>query len=311
MSLQSEVVVKILIAGASGAIGQPLIYHLMDQDHDIYGITQSQERAQIIAAQGAIPLLVNVLERDAVFAVFNDVRPDIVVDMLTRLPKTYTPESMRLSAELNAQLRLEGGGNLLEAARMYGAKRYIAQSTAFWYGPGIGLADERALFAWDAPEGISSGVHVYAEIEKRLFCSGPTFGTALRFGFFYGPGTWFHPQGDVAFQIYKQEFPVIGSGKGVWNFVHIEDAAQAIVSAIHEAPGVYNIVNDEPTEMRTWLPAFAKHLGAPPPLIITEEEGLKTRGSEAVYYATQLRGASNAKAKKALHFMPRSFEWIS
>lgn len=301
---------KILIAGSSGAIGQPLLNLLTAQGHDVYGITQSQAKAQTITAKGAKPLIVNVLEKEAVFSALANIKPDAVIDMLTHLPKEYTPEAMRQSAEMNAKLRREGGAHLQAAAELHGAKRFIAQSSAFWYEPGPGLADEKTPFAHEATPGIASGSLVYAEIEKRVLESDNIEGVALRFGFFYGPGTWFHPGGNVADQIHKQQFPIIGKGEGIWNFVHIEDAASAIASALLSPPGAYNIVNDSPSEMKTWLPAFAHFLGAPPPPQITEEEGLKTRGPDAVYYATKLRAASNAKAKLALHFNPRSFEWL-
>jgi nucleoside-diphosphate-sugar epimerase len=302
---------KILIAGASGAIGQPLIDLLVSHKHDVYGITQSKERAQIITAKGATPLILDILGRESVFSAIEKTRPDIIIDMLTRLPKEYTPESMHQSAEMDAKLRLQGGAHLQAAAEKHGAKRYIAQSSAFWYAPGLGLADEHTPFAFEASPGIASGTRVYAEIEKRVLQSKKIEGVSLRFGFFYGPGTWFHPGGDVANQILKQKFPIIGQGQGVWNFIHIEDAAKAIVSAIQSSPGIYNIVNDQPIEMHHWLPAFANYLSAPPPPTITEEEAIKTRGPDAVYYATKLRGASNTKAKKELNFLPRPLEWIT
>jgi len=301
---------KVLIAGATGAIGQPLIDLLTQQGYDVYGITQSKDKAQAIKEKGAKPILLNVLEREAVFSALADVRPDIVIDMLTRLPKEYTPESMRNSAEMDAKLRREGGAFLQSAAEKNGAKRYIVQSSGFWYEPGLGLADENTSFAFEATPGIAAGSHLYAEIENRVLQSDNIEGVALRFGFFYGPGTWFHPNGNMAEQVRKQQFPLIGKGQGVWNFVHIEDAAKAIVSAILCAPGAYNIVNDSPSHMREWLPAFARYVGAEPPLNITEEEGLAQRGPDSVYYATTLRGASNAKAKQEINFQPRAFEWL-
>lgn len=301
---------KILIAGASGVIGQPLVDLLIHDGHEVFGITQSKERALIIAGKGAKPLILNVLEREAVFSTVANVKPEIVIDMLTHLPKEYTPESMAKAAELDAKIRREGGAHLQEAAETYGAHRFIAQSSGFWYAPGSGLADENTPFAFDASPGIASGTRLYEEIEQRVLQSNKIEGVALRFGFFYGPGTWFNPNGNVAEQIRKKQFPIIGKGEGIWNFVHIEDAAKAIVSAIYSYPGAYNIINDHPSKMREWLPAFARFLGAEQPLWITEEEGLKQRGPDIVYYATKLRGASNAKAKHVFNFQPRSFEWF-
>lgn len=301
---------KILIAGATGAIGQPLVDLLIQDGHTVYGMTQSKERALMIAGKGAKPVILNVLERTDVFSALASIRPEIVVDMLTHLPKEYTPESMRQAAELDAKIRREGGGNLQAAAEAYGAKRYIVQSSGFWYAPGLGLADESTPFAFNATPGIAAGTRVYAELEQRVLQSDKIEGVALRFGFFYGPGTWFHPHGNVAELIHQKKFPLIGKGEGVWNFIHIEDAARAIVSAVYGFPGAYNIVNDHPSQMREWLPAFARFVRAESPLWITEEEGLKQSGADAVYYATKLRGASNAKAKRVLHFQPRTFEWF-
>lgn len=301
---------KILVAGAAGAIGQPLIDLLVQEGHEVHGITQSKERALIIAGKGARPLVLNVLERDAVFSSIANLKPDVVIDMLTHLPKEYTPESMRQAAELDAKIRREGGANLQAAAEASAVKRYIVQSCGFWYAPGSGLADESTPFAFDATPGIAAGTKLYSEIEHRVLESEKIEGVALRFGFFYGPGTWFHRQGNVAEQVHKKQFPIIGKGEGVWNFIHIEDAAKAVRSSIYCFPGAYNIVNDRPSPMKEWLPAFARYIKAEP-LWITEDDGLKTRGVDAVYYATKLRGASNLKAKREFNFQPRNFEWFT
>ncbi|MCE5316079.1 MAG: NAD(P)-dependent oxidoreductase [Parachlamydia sp.] len=301
---------KILVAGATGAIGRPMIDYLIKDGHDVYGVTHSEERALALAARGAKSVRLNILERDSVFTSVADVHPDIVIDMLTSLPKEYTPESMQKAAEIDAKVRREGGANLLGAAEKYGAKRYIVQSSAFWYEPGQGQADEFTPFAFESTPGISQGAKLYEEIERRVLQSGKIEGVALRFGFFYGPGTWFHPDGSNAERIRKQEFPIIGKGQGVWNFVHIEDAAKAIASSIYCSPGAYNIVNNHPTTMNEWLPAFARYLRAPQPPFISEEEGLRTLGADTVYYATKLRAASNAKAKREFNFEPRTFEWM-
>lgn len=301
---------KILVAGASGTIGQPLIDFLIYDGHDVYGITQSNEKALIIAGKGAKPVILNVLEKDKVFASLEAIRPDIVIDMLTSLPKEYTPEAMRQAAELNAKIRLEGGANLQAAAEKFGTKRYIAQSSGFWYAPGSGLADENTSFAFEATPNIAAGCQTYAEIEKRVLQSNQMEGVALRFGFFYGPGTWFHRDGNIGTQISKRQFPIIGKGAGIWNFIHIDDAAKAVTSAVYSYPGAYNIVNDHPSPMHEWLPAFARYLKAPPPQWLSEADGLEQKGADSVYYATQLRGASNAKAKQVFNFQPRTFEWL-
>jgi 2-alkyl-3-oxoalkanoate reductase len=301
---------KVLVAGATGAIGKPLIDCLIQTGQDTYGITHSENRASILAAAGAKPLVLNVLDREAVFATVAKIRPDVVIDMLTALPKEYTSEAMRGAAETDVKLRLEGGGYLLAAAEAAGVRRYIVQSSAFWYAPGPDLADEYEPFASEATPAIAAGTRVYAEIEKRVLQSNKLEGVALRFGFFYGPGTWYHPDGNMGEQVRKHQVPIIGLGQGVWNWIHIEDAAKAAADAVYTHPGAYNITNNRPSMLNEWLPAFARYLGAPHPAHISEEEGLKLFGPDQVYYATKLRGASNQKIKTENNFTPRSFEWL-
>jgi nucleoside-diphosphate-sugar epimerase len=133
---------------------------------------------------------------------------------------------------------------------------------------------------------------------------------ALRYGFFYGPGTWYTSADDMGEQVRQRHVPIIGKGEGVWSFVHIEDAAAATAAALRCAAGAYNIVDDDPSEQRVWLPAFARACGAPEPPQATEQQALATSGADSVYYATRLRGASNEKAKRELNFRPRPLEWL-
>jgi nucleoside-diphosphate-sugar epimerase len=150
------------------------------------------------------------------------------------------------------------------------------------------------------------------QIEDRVLNARDLEGIALRYGFFYGPGTYQDPAtGSVSQQVRERQYPVIGSGQGVFSFVHVEDAAVATVAALEADPGVYNVVDDDPSNMSIWLPAFAQFLGAPAPQEITEADALRTAGADSVYYATRLRGASNGRAKQKLGFAPRKLEWLS
>jgi nucleoside-diphosphate-sugar epimerase len=132
----------------------------------------------------------------------------------------------------------------------------------------------------------------------------------LRYGFFYGPNTWYNPDGAVADQVRQQQVPIIGKGEGVYSWIHIDDASHATVAALTGPPGKYNIVDDDPSPLHVWLPAFARFVGAPPPPQVTEEQALAAAGEDAIYYQTKLRGASNAKAKQMLGFRPRRLEWL-
>ena len=189
-------------------------------------------------------------------------------------------------------------------------RRYILQSSGFWYVAGAGLATETALFAVDASPGVAASARTYVDLESAAFQTSAIPCVALRYGFFYGPGTWYTCAGDMGEQMRQRHVPIIGNGQGVSSFVHIEDAAAATVAALQCSPGAYNIVDNDPSEQRVWLPAFASACGAPEPPQVTEQQALATSGADSVYYATWLRGASNEKAKRELNFRARPLEWL-
>jgi len=303
---------KIFVAGGTGAIGRPLLGRLLAKGHSVVALMRSTENAQDLIEQGIEPAIADVFDPDAVKSVVARTRPELVIEQLTALPRTYTREAMMAAAPLNTRIRLEGGANVLAAALAAGVRRYVRQSIAAWAVPGSGLADEETPLAFDASPAVAADARVVAELEHRLLANGNIEGITLRYGFFYGPGTWFSPDGDVGRQVRQRQFPIIGNGEGVWSWLHIEDAAIATAAAAEQGnPGIYAIANDEPLPVREWLPAFAKWLNAPPPPQISVEDALRTAGgADAVYYGTQLRGVSNAKAKRELNFQPRPLEWI-
>jgi nucleoside-diphosphate-sugar epimerase len=303
---------KVLVAGATGAIGRPLVSALIAARHEVIGMSSTEHGARSLREKGVEGVVANALDENAVLALVRKVRPDSVIEELTSLPKRYTPEEMRAAADRDRTVRLVGGRNVQNAARAAGTKRYVVQSTGFFYGPGPGLATERDALAVNASPAIAASVQTYMKIEGRVVGASDLQGVALRYGFFYGPETYHDPiKGSVSEQVRAQAYPIIGSGRGVFSFVHVEDAAAATVAALEAEPGVYNIVDDNPAEMSVWLPAFAQFLGASSPPHLTEEEALQAAGADAVYYATRLRGASNAYAKRTIGFAPRKLEWLS
>lgn len=302
---------KFFVAGGTGAIGRPLVAKLLAKGHTVVALTRSPEDAPGLIERGIEPAIADVFDPDAIKAVLSRAQPEVVIEQLTALPRTYTRESMSAAAPLNTRIRLEGGANVLAAAKAAGVRRYLRQSIAFWAIPGPGLADEQTPLALDASPAVAADARLVTELEHRLLGSLDIEGIILRYGFLYGPGTWFNPDGDVAKQVRQQQFPIVGNGEGVWSWLHIEDTAIATVAAAeHGNPGIYIIANDEPLPVREWLPAFAQWLNAPPPPQISVEDALKAGGADAVYYGTQMRGASNAKAKRELNFQPRPLEWV-
>jgi nucleoside-diphosphate-sugar epimerase len=302
---------KILVAGGTGAIGRPLIAELLAKGHALVALTRSSERAQALTGQGIEPAVADVFDGDAVKTVIGRAQPEIVIELLTALPRTYTRQSLIAAADFNTRIRLEGGANVLAAAQAAGVRRYLRQSIGFRAAPGLGLADEDTPLAFEASPAVAADARIVTKLENRLLGAQNIEGIALRYGFFYGPGTWFHSDGDVARQVRQRQFPIVGDGQGVWSWLHIADAASATVAAAERGnPGVYLIANDQPLAVREWLPAFARWLNAPPPPQVSVEDALRTSGADAVYYGTQMRGVSNAKAKRELTFQPRPLEWV-
>ncbi len=300
---------KVLIAGATGAIGTPLLSYLDEAGYELFALVRSLKVAGTREETRAHEVVADALDAASVLDVVQHTKPDVIVNKLTSLPKHYTPEEMKAAAVKDKEVRMKGNANLLAAARAANCRRYVLQSSAFWYAPGPGLADENASFAFDASPGIAAGCRDYADLEAAARESGIE-AVLLRYGFFYGPGTWFSREGDVSDQVRRREVPVIGKGEGIWNWVHIDDAAAATCAALTADPGVYNVVDDQPAAQSVWLPAFAKLVGAPEPPTVSEEEALRNSGPDSVYYATKLRGATNQKAKGKLAFRPRPLEWL-
>lgn len=300
---------RVLVAGASGAIGEPLIAELLKQGHSVVGMTTSEAGARRLEAQGASAAIVDAFDASAVEAALRQSQAEAVIDELTSLPKEQS--EMPKYAAGDRKLRLEGGGNLYRAAIAAGVRRYLQQASGFFLKAADGaLADESSPLDVNASPGVAGSARTYAELESRLFSSDAIEAVSLRYGFFYGPKTWFHPGEAAANAVMQQQNAVVGRGQGVWSFVHIEDAAIATVLALTAEPGVYNLVDDDPSPQSVWLPAFAKFLGAPAPRHVSEEEMKAIAGEDAVYYATRLHGASNAKAKRVLAWKPRRLEWL-
>jgi nucleoside-diphosphate-sugar epimerase len=294
---------RILIAGATGAIGRPSIRRLRANRHEVFALTRSPDALREIGAEAVVG---DALDAAAVKAAVGRIRPDAVINELTSLPRHYTPAEMKAAAERDRKVRVEGNVNLLAALRDAGVRRYLLQSSGFWYAPGPGLADEFVPFISRA----SPGVVEARELEARASAMPGIEFVALRYGFFYGPGTWYTREGDMGDQVRRQQVPIIGEGQGVYSFVHIDDAAGATAAALECPPGAYNIVDGNPSPQHLWLTAFARAAGAPGPPRVSEEEALRASGADAVYYATRLRGASNEKAGRELEFRPRPLEWL-
>src|SRR5262245_621322 len=185
---------KILIAGASGAIGRPLVRRLRAKQHEVFALARSLDSAPPLTEIGTEPVIADALDAAAVKAAVGRIRPDAVINELTSLPRHYTPAEMKAASERDRKVRVEGNINLLAALRDSGVRRYLLQSSGFWYAPGVELANESVPFISSASAGVEASARTFMELEARASATPGIEFVALRYGFFYGPGTWYTRQ---------------------------------------------------------------------------------------------------------------------
>jgi nucleoside-diphosphate-sugar epimerase len=293
---------KVFIAGASGAIGRPLVAQLKGAGHEVVGMTRSN--ADALRAQGAEPVVADALDAGAVRAAVEGARPDVVVNELTDLAKPLNPRKYGEWLEGTNRLRREGTKNLADAAVAAGASKFISQSVAFAYSFDPGLKTEESPVIGAAAGEMGAAMD---ELE-RVTLAAPG-GIVLRYGFFYGPSTSYDRDGHQIEMIRKRQMPIVGGGNGRFPFIHVDDAASATVAAIERGqPGVYNVVDDEPAAGHDWIPYLADVVGAKKPWRVPAWLARVVAGS-MTGFATQLQPVSNAKAKQQLGWQPRYASW--
>jgi nucleoside-diphosphate-sugar epimerase len=294
---------KVFIAGATGAIGRPLVAQLREKGHEVIGMTRSEERAQALRAAGAGAAIADALDADAVRAAVDAAQPDVVINELTDLDHPLNPRRYAEWLAGTNRLRSEGTRNLVQAAAAAGVPKVISQSVAFFYTSEPGTKTED-----DPIAGSEAGAAAVAlaELEEQTLDAG---GIVLRYGFFYGPGTSYDHGAQQIEQIKKRQMPVVGGGAGCFPFIHVEDAAAATVDAVERGkPGIYNVVDDEPAAARDWIPYVAELVGARKPYRVPAFIARIAAGQLAGM-ATDLQPVSNAKAKRELGWQPRYTSW--
>jgi nucleoside-diphosphate-sugar epimerase len=301
---------RVFVAGASGAVGRRMIPQLTEAGHSVVAITRDPAKAQALRERGVEAVICDVFDRGRVTAAVRDGRPDAIVHQLTDLPASMNPRKLSAVYERNDRVRREGTASLLAAAKNAGVTRFIVQSMGTWYRPEGGFIKTEEDPLWtDAPEPIGAAVRTVGEMERTVLAGVP-LGVVLRYGAFYGPGTWFAPDGEIARRTRQRMFPILGSGNGITSFIHVDDAASAAVAALGaSAPGIFNIADDEPAAASAWMPAYAAALGAPPPRRVPEFLGRLFLGRPLTKWVTTVRGASNASAKARLGWHPRYASW--
>jgi nucleoside-diphosphate-sugar epimerase len=300
---------RVFLAGATGVIGRRLLPMLIAAGHEVTGMTRTPAKLDALRASGAEAVVADALDAAAMRAVIADARPDAVIHQLTSLPPRIDPRKIERDFVLNDRLRSEGTHNLVQAAQAAGAGRIIAQSIAFSYaaGPAGAVHEEQDPMLLDAPRPYARSAKAVVELERTVLGAG---GIVLRYGYFYGPGSSVSKRGSMGQDVARRRLPIVGSGTGVWSFVHVDDAARATVLALtHGASSPYNIVDDEPAPVSEWLPALAEALGAPRPWRVPAFIARLAAGSYGVALMTQAQGASNELAKRELAWTPAHPSW--
>lgn len=303
---------RVFVAGATGVIGRPLVSQLIEAGHEVTAITRSEEKLGELYELGAEPVLCDVFDAGRLGSVVARAEPDAVINELTDLPQSLNPRKLGEYYAANNRVRREGTANLLDAARDSGrVRRFLVQGAAYWYAQtGGAVKTEEAPLYLDAPPPVGPAVQTIKFVEDVVLSAEGLEGLVLRYGFFYGPGTWYAKDGDVSQQVRKRRYPMIGRGEGTYSFIHVDDAASATVAALEGArPGVYNVVDDEPATAAEWMPVYAEALGTKRPPRVPAFVARLIAGDALVKWSLGLRGASNQKIKAELGWSPRYASW--
>ena len=299
---------RVFVTGATGALGRHLVPGLVAAGHEVTATTRTPGKIAQLREAGAEPVVVDGLDRGAVIAAVRAAAPEVIVHEMTALADMRSFRNPDKLFAVTNELRTRGTDNLLAAAARAGTRRVIAQGYA---GPGpdkpagARLKTEEDPLDWRPIRSAARAMAAIRYVDRTVPLEAPE-GIVLRYGGFYGPGT-----GDFVVEMArKRRLPVIGGGTGVWSFIEITDAAAATLAAVDRgAPGVYNVVDDDPAPVAEWLPYLAKVVGAKPPLRVPAWLGRLLAGEFVVGQMTSSRGSSNEKARKELGWEPRYASW--
>jgi nucleoside-diphosphate-sugar epimerase len=294
---------RAFVAGGSGAIGRRLVPRLVARGDEVVVMVRHERSAGSLAGLGVDVVVADALDRDAVVDALTRTGPDVVIDQLTALGGVRSYRNFDREFAPTNRLRVEGAEHLVEGAVAAGARRIVAQGWGGWNyeRTGTGLKTEDDPFDPAPPRKQTASLEALRRLEAAVLGSDRIEGVALRYANFYGPGTSIDVDGAMAEQVRRRQLPVVGSGAGVWSFVHVDDAASAAIAAIDGGrPGAYNIVDDEPAPVSAWLPELAAALGAAPPRHVPAWLGRLAAGEVGLSMMTRIRGTSNARARAEL-----------
>lgn len=299
---------RVLVAGATGVIGKQLVPLLTSAGHEVIAVSRSGNRTRGAEEGGVKTVVADILDRSAISEVVRQQSPEAIVHIATAIPQEINPKTLASDFETTNRLRTEGTRNLIDAGAAVGVKRFIAEGLAYAYDPsGTGPATEDVPL-WPTPP--KQFAPVLAALQELEALTRQANGLVLRFGHLYGPGSIYAPDGSFVRQVQAGKVPLVGGGTATFSFTHAYDAATAIVAAVEgHAVGALNIVDDEPAQMKVWLPEFAKILGARKPKSAPAAIAKWIVGDWGVAYMTKLRGAANINAKRSMDWQPTYRSW--
>jgi nucleoside-diphosphate-sugar epimerase len=303
---------RIFVAGASGAVGGQLVPLLVAGGHQVIATTRTPEKRERLRAQGSEPVVVDGLDGDAVRQAVVAAHPDAIVHEMTAIASLLDLKRLDDELALTNRLRTEGTRHLLAAARAAGTPKLVAQSYTGWPNERRGgrVKTEDDPLDPDPPPAMRRSLAAIRALEELVTTAPGIAGTVLRYGSLYGPGTSIAARGEIVEMLRRRRFPLLGGGAGVWSFLHVEDAARATRLALERhAPGLYNVVDDEPAEVRDWLPYLARAVGARPPIRLPAWIGRLAVGEAGLSMMTRIRGSSNEKVKRDLGWQPQYVTW--
>lgn len=303
---------RVFVAGSTGAIGKQLVPHLVENGHDVVALVRAAQKSRALEAMGAKVALADALDKDALTAAIRRAEPEVVIHQLTALAGAGNFKKFDEEFALTNRFRTEVTDTMLAAARLAGTRRFIAQSFCGWpfAREGGAVKTEEAPLDPNPPASFRKTLAAIQSLENTVRSTVDLQAFALRYGILYGPGTGIARDGSIVELVRKRRMPIVGDGAGIWSFTHVQDAARATVAAMsHGAPGIYNIVDDEPAPVSTWLPALADAIGAKPPYRVPVWLGKLAIGDGGVSMMTKIRGGSNAKAKGELGWQPVYPSW--
>jgi 2-alkyl-3-oxoalkanoate reductase len=302
---------RVLIAGAGGAVGQRLVPLMAQAGHTVAALTRSESKRESLSRMGAMVFIADALDPKSVDQAIATFRPNAIVNQLTSIPPNIDLRHFDRDFALTNRLRTEGTDNLIAAGRRSGATRFLSQSFAGWGYARVGgpVKTEEDPLDPLPPVQFRTSLNAIKHMESAVLSKFPGDGVVLRYGAFYGPGTSISKDGSVVQAARKRMLPIVAAGTAVWSFIHIDDVASATLAALDAKPGIYNVTDDDPALVRDWVPYLAEVVGAKPPLHLPAWLVRPLIGAHGLVFMQDARGASNQKARREMAWTPKYSSW--